>query len=100
VAVHHEVELLVRDLGQRPVAQRAGVGAHHVQAAELGDGPPHQRVGRLRAADRAHLGDGPATGAGDRLDGLLGDVGVDVVDHHGGTGRAQRLGVRAAEATP
>ena len=82
----HDVEVLVGHLPQHLVTQHAGVGDHHVEAAELVDGALHQRVRRLGITDRAHLRDGAAPLGCDRVGRRLGGVAVHIVDHHGRAG--------------
>ena len=79
------------DIFQSAVAQDAGVVDQHVEPAELLDGAVDQRLGSFAGTHGDDLGDGGATGVGDGCHGVLGDVGVDVVDHDRRTGRASSV---------
>jgi hypothetical protein len=87
------VEVVVGHLPQHAVAQDAGVGAHHVQPAELRDRPVHQPLGRLGVTHRGHLGHRAAARRDDLLDRRLGRGRIHIVDHDRGPGGRQRLGV-------
>lgn len=92
------VEVVVGHLPQHPVAQDSGVGDHDVQLTELRDGLADQALGGLCGAHGDDLGDGPATCLGDRLDGLPGDVRVDVVDDDARPGPGEGGGVGETES--
>ena len=68
-----------------------------VQATVVADRARDEGVGRRGVADRGDLGHRAATGAGDLRDGLVGRVGVHVVDDHGGARGRERDRVGAAE---
>ena len=81
VRVEDEVPQLVVEVVERLVTRDAGVVHQHVHLAELVGGAGHHLAGLIEL-DRIVRGDlGPASGFLHRLRGLLGGLGVDVVDH-------------------
>ena len=99
VRVDDEVEVLVGHLPQHAVAQDAGVGDHDVEAAELAHRAGDERVRGLAVSPTGAISATARPPArGDRRDGLVGGVAVDVVDDDGCARGGERHRVRAAEA--
>ena len=98
VDVDHEVEVLVGHLQQGLVPQDTGVGDQDIQPAEGLHGFLHQQLGGFGAAHRGDDGDGAAAVGLDGPDRFGRHVGVDVVDHDGGTLAGEFPGVSQAQA--
>src|ERR1035437_5447675 len=97
VRLDDRVEVLVGHLPEDLVAEDARVGAHDVDATEAVHRLLHESLRGLRPAHGYDLGDGLGAAVGQFLDGLLGDVGVDIVDDHGGPRLREGAGVGAAD---
>ena len=92
------VEVAVLHLPQHAIAQHAGIRHEHIHATELGLGGAHELSGGLGRPDGGDHRDRPSARSMDVGDGLPGGVGIDVVDHDGGSGRREGERVRATEA--
>ncbi len=104
--VEHGVEFVPAQIGERLVAQDAGVVDHHVDPSEVGHGAVHDGGGRVGIRHRVAVGHGDATGGDDLVDHRPGgagpgtvavDVAPEVVHHHGGAQCRQQQGVFTAQ---
>ena len=106
VHVDHRVDQVGCHVGERPVAQDAGVVDDDVDAPEGVDGRLHDRLAALDRGDRVGVGDGHPAGGGDLLDDRLCRAGAragavdgaaEVVHHHQRPAGGQQQGVLATQ---
>jgi hypothetical protein len=78
--VEDGVPLLVGHLLNHRIPGVPGIVDDDVQAAEGVDGGPHEALAEIGVGDAADAGDGPAARRLDGGDGVLGGLGVEIVD--------------------